>query len=40
VGVHAYGQKDPRYEYKRISSKMLDDMITHIYKDILQAFFR
>ena len=40
VGVHAYGQKDPRFEYKRISSKMLDDMITHIYKDILQAFFR
>ena len=40
VGVHAYGQKDPRYEYKRISSKMLDDKITHIYKDILQAFFR
>ena len=40
VGVHAYGQKDPRYEYKRISSKMLDDMSTHIYKDILQAFFR
>lgn len=40
VGVHAYGQKDPRYEYKRISSKMLDDMIAHIYKDILQAFFR
>lgn len=40
VGVHAYGQKDPRFEYKRISGKMLDDMITHIYKDILQAFFR
>ena len=40
VGVHAYGQKDPRFEYKRISSKMLDDMIKHIYKDILQAFFR
>ena len=40
VGVHAYGQKDPRFEYKRISSKMLDDMIAHIYKDILQAFFR
>lgn len=40
VGVHAYGQKDPRFEYKRIGNQMLNEMLYNIYEDILKAFFK
>lgn len=40
IGVQAYGQKDPRFEYKRLANSLLDDMISDIYHDIIKEYFR
>ena len=40
IGVQAYGQKDPRFEYKRLANSLLDDMISDIYHDIIKEYFK
>lgn len=39
IGVQSYGQKDPRFEYKRLGNDFFKDMFNNIQQDVLKEIF-